>query len=318
MRRGLFTKLLATALCGSAAACAHAPPPEAMPARAAPAPKPAVDGIVLLGTAGGPLARADRSGIATLLTLGGRRYLVDSGDGVVHQLGKAGLEPRDIPTVFLTHLHDDHFAGLPGLASFAYTVRGKRMDIHGPVGTHDLVSGVHQVMNASARIRRVEQRIDLSPEEFAVSHEYRSDTVFDDGTVRVTVVPNSHFRLPANSPAIVNKSYSLRFEGRDKTIVFTGDTGPSDAVLALARGADVLVAEMASLADRDSVPPFVRVHMDQEHLSPLEVGKLAAAAGVKTLVLSHIGVAGEADLAVIRSVFKGQVILGADMTAIPL
>lgn len=272
---------------------------------------------MLLGTAGGPLARADRSGIATLLTLGGKRYLVDSGDGVVHQLGKAGLEPRDIPTVFLTHLHDDHFAGLPGLASFAYTVRGSRMDIYGPDGTGDLVKGVQQVMEASARIRRLEQRIDRGPEDFAIAHQYAAGPIFDDGNVKVTAVANTHYDFPPDSPAATNHSYSLRFEGGGKVIVFTGDTGPSTDVIELARGADVLVAEMASLEDRASVPPFIQAHMDREHLSPLEVGKLAAAAGVKTLVLSHIGVAGDADVAVIRSVFNGRVILGADMTAIP-
>ena len=323
MMTGRFAKMLGIALCCASAACAHANPPAGRTAAAAVAAESrsagtqAPDELLLLGTAGGPLARADRSGIATLLTLGGKRYLVDAGDGVVHQLGKAGLESTDIPTVFLTHLHDDHFAGLPGLASFGYTIRGNRMDIYGPDGTDDLVDGIHQVMEASARIRRVEQRIDRGPEEFAIAHEYITGPVFDDGNVKVTAIANTHFDLPPGSPAASNYSYSLRFEGDGKVIVFTGDTGPSDAVTELARGADILVAEMASLADRASVPPFIQAHMDREHLSPLEVGKMAAAAGVKTLVLSHIGVAGDADVAVIRSVFDGRVVLGADMTAIP-
>ncbi len=278
----------------------------------------ASDGLLLLGTAGGPLARPDRSGIATLLTVGGKRYLIDAGDGIIPQIGKAGLGPRDIPVVFLTHLHDDHYAGLPGLASFAWTVRGQHLDIYGPHGTADLVKGILQIMTPNARIRMAEQRFDRTPEDFIMAHEYSAGQIFDDGNVRVSAIGNTHFDLAPDSAAASDMSYSFRFETHGRSIVFTGDTGPSAAVAEFARGADILVSEMASIADREAVPPFVRGHMDREHLSPLEVGKLAAAAGVKTLVLTHIGMAGEADVAVIRSVFKGEVILGTDMTAIPL
>lgn len=276
------------------------------------------DGLLLLGTAGGPLARADRSGIATLLTIGGKRYLIDAGEGAVHQLGKAGLQPAAIPVVFLTHLHDDHYAGLPSIASFAWTLRAPRLDIYGPHGTADLVKGIWQVMTPNARIRMAEQRITLRPEEFAVAHEYDAGQIFDDGNVRVSAVANSHYDFPPGSPAAGNASYSLRFEADGHSIVFTGDTGPSDAVIEFAKGADVMVSEMASLADRAAVPPFVRSHMDREHLSPLEVGKLAAAAGVRILVLSHIGEVGEADVEVIRSVYSGKIVLGTDMAQIAL
>lgn len=318
MRTAILVRLAAALLCGSAAACATASPDgpgAAKPVAGAAAP---ADGLLLLGTSGGPLARADRAGIASLLSIGGKAYLVDAGEGLVHQLGRAGLQPQDVPLVFLTHLHDDHYAGLPALASFAYTTRAPHLDIHGPAGTADLVHGLWQVMGPSARIRMVEQHIPRRPEEFAVAHEFVAGPVFDDGTVRVSAVANCHYDLPSGSPAAANLSYSLRFEGGGRTVVFTGDTGPCPAVAQLARGADVLVSEMASHTDREAVPPFVRPHMDREHLSPLEVGKLAAAAGVKTLVLTHIGVADESDLAVIRSVFKGRVVLGADLARIPL
>lgn len=319
MNKAMAGKALLAIMCAFTAACATARPDDAKAGAPAPAAhQPASDGLLLLGTAGGPLARADRSGIATLLTIGGKRYLIDAGEGAVHQLGKAGLQPAAIPVVFLTHLHDDHYTGLPSIASFAWTLRASRLDIYGPHGTADLVKGIWQVMTPNARIRMAEQRITLKPEEFAVSHEYVAGPIFDDGNVRVSAVENTHFDLPEGSPAAGNKSYSLRFEAGGRSIVFTGDTGPSEAVTEFAKGADVLVAEMASLADRAAVPPFVRSHMDREHLSPLEVGKLAAAAGVKTLVLSHIGEVGEADLEVIRSVYSGKIILGTDMAHIAL
>lgn len=319
MKKAKTRKTLMAILCAFATACATtgAAEPEAVKSVKAVA-APTSDELILLGTAGGPLARADRSGIATLLTIGGRRYLIDAGEGAVHQLGKADLQPMAVPVIFLTHLHDDHYTGLPSIASFSWTLRSPRLDIYGPQGTADLVNGIAQVMTPNARIRAAEQHIKLRPEDFLKATEYAAGPIFDDGNVRVSAVANTHYDLPPESPAASNKSYSLRFESGGRSIVFTGDTGPSEAVTEFAKGADVLISEMVSLADRASVPPYVWPHMDREHLSPLEVGKMAAAAGVKTLVLSHVGVVGEADLEVIRSVFPGKVILGTDMARIPL
>ena len=319
MFRATAGRLLIAIMFASVAACTLANAGEPTGSAGVPiAAQPTGDGILLLGTAGGPLARADRSGIATLLMINGQRYLVDAGEGVVRQLGIAGMQPADIPTVFLTHLHDDHYSGLPSVASFAWTVRSPRIDIYGPEGTADLVSGIWQVMAPNARIRMAEQGINLRPEDFAVAHEYVAGEIFDDGNVRVSALANSHFDLPPESPAASSISYSLRFQTGDRSVVFTGDTGPSAAVAEFAKGADVLVAEMASLKDRESAPPFVQQHMDREHLSPLEVGKLAKEAGVKTVVLTHVGEVGEADLAIIRSAFAGEVILGSDLERIAL
>lgn len=298
------------------AACTHAAPAQSSAAREVPAAAQPVReeaSIVLLGTAGGPIARADRAGIATLLTIGGKKYLVDAGEGVVHQLGKAGLQASDIPTVLLTHLHDDHYAGLPGLASFAYTLRLPKMIVIGPKGTAALGDGVMSVLMPSARIRLVENHLPRWPAEFLATQEYAAGLVLDDGNVRVTALPNTHYNLPLAAGKDHDQSYSLKFEGQGRTIVFTGDTGPMAELPAFARDADVLVTEMASLEDRAAVPPMVRSHMDMEHLSPLEVGKLAAAAHAKMLVLSHIGIVTDADLAMIASVYSGKIVVGSDL-----
>ncbi|MBC2663520.1 MBL fold metallo-hydrolase [Novosphingobium flavum] len=310
MRAVSRIKLVAGLLCASVAVCAGASPDPGPPIATQPQ---AQASVLLLGTSGGPLARADRSGIATLLIIGGKTYLIDAGEGVVHQLGRAGMQAPAAPLVFLTHLHDDHYVGLTGLASFSYTLRAPRLDIYGPAGTADLVRGVIQTMEPSARIRTAEQGLKQRPADFAVAHEYSAGTIFDDGNVRVSALVNSHYDFPADSPGTANRSYSLRFDAPGRSIVFTGDTGPSAALAGFAKGADVLVSEMASHADREAVPPYVRPHMDREHLSPLEVGKLAAAAGVKTVILTHIGVTGQADVDDIRSQFGGRIVVGSDM-----
>jgi ribonuclease BN (tRNA processing enzyme) len=291
--------------------------PQAAPVAAQP-PKAGAVTLTLLGTGGGPGGRKERSGIATLLEVGGNRYLIDAGEGVSRQLAMAGVQDTQVPIVFFTHLHDDHYAGLTALATFAYTLRAKGLTLIGPAGTADLRDALAAMLQVSANMRIVENRLPMTPDQFLAAREFGDNPVYADEHVKVIADDNHHFRFGAESPAATNRSYALRFEAGGKVIVFTGDTGPDARVDALAKGADVLIAEMASYKDRTMVPPQIVKHMDEEHLSPTEVGKLAARAGVKTLVLSHIGIVGEDDLAEIRKHFSGEIVLGADLVKITL
>lgn len=282
---------------------------------AAPSP-PQGNRLILLGTGGGPGGRADRAGIATLLELGGHRYLIDAGGGVSRQLALAGVAERDVPLVFLTHLHDDHYAGLLSLASFAWSTRGAGMQLLGPAGTADLAHALGAVMEVNARIRNAESGQDRPVAGFLAARDLAPGAGFADGTVSVKAIANSHYTLMDRNRAPGAQSLSYRFEASGKVVVFTGDTGPMAGLAEFARGADVLVAEMATAADRAMVPPPVQRHMDVEHLSPAQVGDLATQAGVRKLVLSHVGKVDEADLAQVRAHYAGPVVLGADLQSI--
>lgn len=98
----------------------------------------------------------------------------------------------------------------------------------------------------------------------------------------------------------------------------TGDTGPSKAVEAFAKGADVLISELASDTDLSHIPPFIRKHVLTEHLSPEDVGKLAENAQVGMLVLSHIREVEPSDLAKIRQYYKGKIMVGTDLLKLKL
>src|SRR5262245_2248114 len=76
--------------------------------------------LITLGTASGPIPRAGRAQSSNLLIVNGTLYVVDAGDGVARRLAKAKIDVRDISTVFITHLHDDHTAGLGTLMSSAW------------------------------------------------------------------------------------------------------------------------------------------------------------------------------------------------------
>jgi ribonuclease BN (tRNA processing enzyme) len=273
--------------------------------------------LTLLGTAGGPGGHVERAGIASLVKVNGRSYLIDAGEGVARQLALAGASERDVAGVFLTHLHDDHTAGLPSLISFAYTQSGgqvRKVQVIGPPRTKALVEGLLSYLNVNREIRTVEQpRLKAPPASYVEAREVEPGVVYSDENLRVTAAENTHFHIAANSTAVRNRSYAYRFETPGRVIVFTGDTGPSEKVAELARGADILVAEMISEKDIASIPPPILEHLLTEHLTATEVGKLAAAAKVKTLVLSHIRDVGEKDVAEIRRHFTGKILVGRDL-----
>jgi ribonuclease BN (tRNA processing enzyme) len=250
--------------------------------------------------------------MASLISVGGSHYLIDAGDGVSGQLARAHLSERDVSVVFFTHLHDDHTSGLPGLMSFDFTRTGPGFQIIGPPGTARLVSGALAFLQANTEIRMAEDK-HTPPERMFVARDVEPGVIYSDQNVRVIAAENSHFHLPADSPAARNKSYALRFESAGRVVVFTGDTGPSEAVTKLAKGADILVAEMASPADQKNLPPRLLDHVVHEHLSPAAVGEMAERAGVGTLILSHLKTVTPEDLAEVRRHFTGKVVAGEDL-----
>src|SRR5712692_6368202 len=110
--------------------------------------------LITLGTRSGPLPTAVRAQSSNLLIINGALYLIDAGDGVARRLARGGYAIRDIDHVFITHLHDDHSAGLIPLMSVQYDMgRNKTVDIHGPPGTETLVRAALQYLAVNSDIR---------------------------------------------------------------------------------------------------------------------------------------------------------------------
>lgn len=269
--------------------------------------------VTLLGTAGGPGGMVDRAGVATLVTVGQRRLLVDAGEGVARQLAKAGVSEADLHTVLFTHLHDDHTAGLAGLMTFAWTLRNPKLELIGPPGTRQLLDGALALLAVNAGIRRQENpRLPPPAAVFSAREIVPGEVLAEDG-VRITALENTHYHFTPAADGPSHKSYALKIQTADRTVVITGDTGFSDALVAFAKDADLLISEMASQQDIDSVPEFVRKHMLEEHMTAAQVGALAARAGVKQLVLSHIRNVPESDVQVLKRHYGGPVTVGTDL-----
>jgi ribonuclease BN (tRNA processing enzyme) len=256
--------------------------------------------FIVLGTASGPNSEAARAQPANVLSVNGQLYLVDAGDGAVAQLAKAGQRLAGVRAVFLSHLHFDHTGGMFAVLGLRMQLEQRgRLVVYGPPGTQTLIDGL---LAAAAPAMRAgygvpDQGWSADTEVIELND---GDTVALD-TFKVTVAENSHFSLPDGAPGPAPAiSLSYRFDLTDRSVVYTGDTGPSEALVELARGADLLVSEMI---DVDAVMALMRPpgaqpadpqertgfewHMYAHHMLPEQVGELAAAAGVKRLVITH-------------------------------
>jgi ribonuclease BN (tRNA processing enzyme) len=291
--------------------------------------------VVALGTRSGPFPTAARAQSSNAVVVGQAIYLIDAGDGAVRRLAKAGLTIRNIDAIFLTHLHDDHTTGLVPLMSVMYGLdRRAPVGIYGPPLTQTLVRAALQFLAVNSDIRVSEgTRVHTTSTVFS-GHDVEPGVVYRGANVTVRAVENSHFNFPASSPSYrKTKSYSYRVETPDKTIVFSGDTGPSDALIELAKGADLLVTEVSMIEELKELrvkdgswgrwtaaqqANWVR-HMIDEHVSPQQVASIATRAGVRAVVLTHLPASGErsdtyqryADA--VKKSFSGRVFVAHDL-----
>lgn len=294
--------------------------------------------VILLGTAGGPAVYAARSEPANLLVVDGVPYLIDVGYGAVRQLVVAGVNPVDVGTVFITHQHLDHNSDLAALIMYQWAgFRQTPSDVYGPVGTEALVKAAVDYLRVPANAFGPQMPLSPAPENVMRAHEImQAGLVYKDKRVKVTAAENAHYIVRNTLPgAWPDKSFSYRFETKDRVVVFTGDTGPSEAVVELARHADILVSEVIDIEtterllnaarDPDGAPLSQDVynafwdHLTREHMPAEDLGKLAAAAEVKMLVMTH-RVPTEPDsatdarlIAGVRKYYDGPVVAGNDL-----
>ena len=217
--------------------------------------------VTLLGT--GTVALSGERGCAGYLyEADDVRLLLDCGSGVTRRLAELGLAWPAITHVALTHFHIDHHGDLPTLV-FAWKYgqlppRSAPLDIHGPVGTRALLE----------RLAAAYGDWLLAPGFPIRVHEIvPGEPVALSPSVRLTAQKVPH------TPESV--AYSIERVGR--RIVYTGDTGPDDALADWAHGCDLLVCEC-------SLPASMAI---KEHLTPEQCADLAARAAPDHVVLTH-------------------------------
>jgi ribonuclease Z len=235
---------------------------------------------------GSALPDPDRGNPSQALLIDDEVILFDCGERTTVNLVRAGINPLSVDELFFTHLHWDHIADLGYFMMTTWNC-GRRdpVAIYGPSGTHAMVDaslhGVHAADVAFVRAyvaalpSHVTNRPAADPpfEVTDIELGFRRETA----TSRITTGRVEHHQR------LGMPSLGYRVESDHGVVVLTGDTGPSDGVVELARGADVLVHDCAFLQE------IIDARGMWSHSSPSIAGRHAEAAGVKTLVLTHLG-----------------------------
>ena len=277
--------------------------------------------LILLGTGGGPRPRTERSASAQVIVTNNAAYVIDCGNGVARQLVMAGVPLTSIRHLFITHQHSDHNADYGNLIWLAWAAGlSTRVDTWGPQPLEKMTKLFFE-MNAYDIDTRIsnEGRVPIVP--LVHVHEIRDNGVVmsdDNVTVRAALVDH---------PPVV-PAFGYRFDARDRSIVISGDTAPSDNLVKLARGADVLVHSVmyppaidrlvARVPNAAALKDSILAHQT----SAEDAGRIAETAGVKTLVLSHLVPADDPEVTdrmwmeAAQSRFRGQVIVGRDLLEI--
>lgn len=264
--------------------------------------------VTFIGTSAS-VPSAARGTSATLIARGGSRWLVDCGEGTQRQLLRSGLGLTDVDAVLLTHLHGDHFLGLPGMFK-TYSLRGRERPLllAGPEGLAGLMNTLQPVIGRLAfdvEVREVGPGVVLEDDgagirAFHTDHGVRSlgyalveaprPGEFDAAAARALgVTPGPLFgqlqrgeHVHAEDGGVVTPEQVMGQARQGRTVVLSGDTRPCAATLEAARGADLLVHE-STFCHEDHARA-----VETRHSTAREAAALANEAGVVLLALTHV------------------------------
>lgn len=258
--------------------------------------------FITLGTAGGPVPKVRRAQPSHAISRGGRCFLIDCGDGAIGQLMRAGTDYRTLDDVFISHHHMDHIAGLYALIGASMMMmRRTPLRIRGPKGTEQIVA-----LLVSACMVTWDIGLGLPgknyphPNDFLDVQDVAPGDSFEALDVKISCCENTHYRTEDEFGTDGAVSLSWRFDAPDRSIVFTGDTGPCTTLERFAQGADLLVGElmdvegtMAMVRKKNpGMPPenldMMARHMAEHHLTADQLGRLATVIGAHHVVAVHI------------------------------
>src|SRR5215468_10341730 len=242
--------------------------------------------LVLLGTAAGPVPGRSRQMTSHVMLSNGAAYVLDCGMGVTDQYARTGTSFSALKSIFITHHHADHNIEYGPLLIVGW-IQGIPLDVRafGPPPLKQMTSDF---------VRAYKQTVDFWAEDFHmkpltsvnVQEISAAGPVTEDENVKVSAILVEH---PPVKPAL-----GYRFDFKDRSIAFSGDTAPLEAVAQMAQGADALVHEAMYVPalqayTRDEIAKGrpvkfedVMAHMKADHTPVEDVGRLAQEAGVST------------------------------------
>ncbi len=279
--------------------------------------------IVFLGTKGGPRVGIGAANPANLLVVNDTPFVIDCGMGVSRQLVTAGVPIPSVKYIFISHHHSDHNLEYGNLFYNAWAA-GLSTPIHsfGPKGIEAMTREYWELNKFDVETRIAdESRPD--PRKLLIAKD-----ITDDGVVlKTSDVTVTAFRTP--HPPITD-NFAYKFETPDGVVVFSSDTAYNPKLAEFAKGADVLVHECLYIPAVDRLVAktkngaTLKKHLLDSHTSTEDVGRIAAAAGVKTLVLSHFVPGDDPDVTDddwtrdVKTNFKGRIVVAKDLMELKL
>jgi ribonuclease Z len=250
---------------------------------------------------GSPLPDRKRGNPCVAVIAGGRVFIVDAGEKASETLNRMRIDPGRIEAVLLTHFHSDHIGGLGSLTIQRWVAERptSQMRVIGPPGVERVVAGYNEAFALDSGYRTAHHGEAITPsatagmtaEPFSLPEDSDSVVVLDDGGLKVTAFEVDH------SPAEPAVGYRFDYAGR--SIVISGDTNYSPALIRVAEGADLLIhdalspeltklVEDAAAAAGLAARAKIFADIPDYHASPGDAADAARKAGVRTLVLTHI------------------------------
>ncbi len=263
--------------------------------------------VILLGT-GNPNPDVDRYGPSVAITVDDLVYIIDFGTGVVRRAVKAGIELTKLTRAFLTHLHSDHTIGYPDLI-FTPGVAGRiePLEVYGPKGLTDMTNHILSAYQADVNERIVGLEPAKEVSYIVNTHEISEGLIYQDGVVEVEAFRVKHGSLEA---------YGYKFVTPDRTIVISGDTSPSQKLIDMAEGCDILIHEVYSAVGLESRSEEWQKYHSTVHTSSIELADIANKVKPGVLVMYHQLLWGRTEKELMAEVFEqytGEVASGHDL-----
>ena len=253
------------------------------------------DGIhVYVCGAGAPMPTMN-AGPCTAVIAGDRAFIFDTGSGSPRKLGLTSFPMDSVDSIFLTHLHSDHFDSLGEMLLLAW-IGGSRdtpLPVYGPTGTIEVVNAFNAAYRIDSGFRTAHHGVEVANPagRGGLPSEIVPGVVYDEGGVKISAVRVSH------SP--VEPALGYRIDYKDRSVSISGDTTFSFAFVNFSKGVDLMIHEglqpemvmtMRDALEKNNLTAQAKIMHDilDYHTSPEDAARAAKAAGADELLINHI------------------------------